>query len=393
MKEYQKLYEAGTLGVAGGRELGAAAASKNPIRVPEEEEEENDDQEDEDQDAATETKGADLSAGGDTNGREGAKEPIELADADFVFTLKPTRNDVMHHGGEETQKAVGTATCHFVLASVERKVAIPLVTLASLSEKEKGSRGHESRGAHGVSGTRGGVSASASRSTGALHFLETQAREVIVRWDGSNRFRRYVLPVARAAEEEQRELAAQAQAAGIAEDGGAEQETDAEAAPTGRAHRRVLISELILPAAITSSALDGSFSMLATGLEDGVGFFSIICTSLCECSSFPSSSTFPCPSQTVIIWDVLTGSQRALLERHPGHDATGSSVDALAFYQQRYIVSGARDGTVRVNDLLRAVNMNASLSKTKGDVDKRARRAEEVLQYKRLVQVGVSVVA
>ena len=90
---------------------------------------------------------------------------------------------------------------------------------------------------------------------------------------------------------------------------------------------------------------------------------------------------------------MLTGSQRALLERHPGHDATGSRVDALAFYQQRFIVSGAKDGTVRVNDLLRAVNMNASLTKTRGDVQKRVRRAEEVLQYKRLVQVGVSVVA
>ena len=150
MKEYQKLFDAGALGTAGGRDLGAAAASKNPARVPEEEEVEEED----DENSATEAKGADESSGGDGDGKLGEQaveaQAAELTDADFVFTLKPTRNDVMHRG-EEAKKGAGQATCHFILASVERKVAVPLVTLASLSEKERGGRVQESR-AHGTGG-------------------------------------------------------------------------------------------------------------------------------------------------------------------------------------------------------------------------------------------------
>ena len=88
---------------------------------------------------------------------------------------------------------------------------------------------------------------------------------------------------------------------------------------------RVLIREEIFPSPITCSTIDQSSSLLAVGLADG----------------------------SIYVIDILTGQERATFIRHAGKDGSGSSINALNFYAQRYVISGALDGSLMINDLLR----------------------------------------
>ena len=55
---------------------------------------------------------------------------------------------------------------------------------------------------------------------------------------------------------------------------------------------------------------------------------------------------------SVIVWDIHTGRQRAQFRRHTGLHGNRAAVCSIAIWGQRYVVSGAMDGSVQVNDML-----------------------------------------
>ena len=75
--------------------------------------------------------------------------------------------------------------------------------------------------------------------------------------------------------------------------------------------------------AITASAVDVSSSLMILGHADG----------------------------TVTVWHIQSGVLRASPRRHVGQEGEGSPVVAVAFQGQRYVVSMAADGSMRVSQL------------------------------------------
>ena len=89
-------------------------------------------------------------------------------------------------------------------------------------------------------------------------------------------------------------------------------------------NHKVLHSEWLFASAITATCIDVSCSIMVVGLADG----------------------------SVIVWDVHTGRRRTQFRRHTGLVGNRAAVSALAVWGQRYVVSGAMDGSVQVNDML-----------------------------------------
>ena len=85
----------------------------------------------------------------------------------------------------------------------------------------------------------------------------------------------------------------------------------------------VLHSEWFMPSAITASEMDHACSILVVGLADG----------------------------SVMVWDINTGTTRALFRRHTGLLGNRAAVSSVCIYGQRYVVSGAMDGSLQINDL------------------------------------------
>jgi len=85
----------------------------------------------------------------------------------------------------------------------------------------------------------------------------------------------------------------------------------------------VLHSEWFMASAITASEMDNACSILAVGLADG----------------------------SVVVWDINTGTTRALFRRHTGLVGNRAAVSSVCIYGQRYVVSGAMDGSLQINDL------------------------------------------
>eukprot|EP00948_MAST-09A_sp_MAST-9A-sp1_P002595 g2595.t1 len=172
-----------------------------------------------------------------------------------------------------------------------------------------------------------------SCSTKNIH----RATKLLVRWKGSNRIRWYALPN-------------EGNDGGGKEDAKDETVADADENKTESSSppARILIREEMYPAPITSSLLDQSSSLLLIGLADG----------------------------SVMVIDVFTGQQRASFVRHAGKNGSGSEIVDLGIYEQRYVVSGARDGSLHIHDLLRS-----PAEDLRGLLDKYS-------QYCRFVRIG-----
>ena len=55
---------------------------------------------------------------------------------------------------------------------------------------------------------------------------------------------------------------------------------------------------------------------------------------------------------SVIVWDIHTGRRRAQFRRHTGLHGNRAAVCSIAIWGQRYVVSGAMDGSIQINDML-----------------------------------------
>ena len=126
---------------------------------------------------------------------------------------------------------------------------------------------------------------------------------LLVWWPGSNRLKRYFLD---------NKVTSNAQGEGIEE-----------AKQHGK-HHKVLHTEWFFASAITSTCVDVSCSIVAVGLSDG----------------------------SVIVWDIHTGRRRAQFRRHTGLHGNRAAVCSIAIWGQRYVVSGAMDGSIQINDML-----------------------------------------
>ena len=82
-------------------------------------------------------------------------------------------------------------------------------------------------------------------------------------------------------------------------------------------------SEWIAPAAITSSCLDPSDETVVVGLSDG----------------------------SVYVLDIRLGCPRCIPRRHISPKGRGVSVSAVSVFQQKFVISGAVDGSIMVTDV------------------------------------------
>eukprot|EP00945_MAST-04E_sp_MAST-4E-sp1_P004783 g4783.t1 len=169
---------------------------------------------------------------------------------------------------------------------------------------------NEEAGPLSDTGTSVGANEGSDNSpTAIVHFIQTPSSTegdchttgFFVWWPGCNHLRRYFLVDSEEEKEETKE----------GEEGTNEL-------------TRLLHSEWMLTNAITASAVDVSCSILALGIADG----------------------------SVMVWDISTGTSRAVFRRHTGLKGNRASVSSLCLYGQRYVVSGAMDGSLQINDLL-----------------------------------------
>ena len=93
--------------------------------------------------------------------------------------------------------------------------------------------------------------------------------------------------------------------------------------------------EWMVPAAVTAASLSASSALLVTGLEDG----------------------------GLVVWATATGVVSCVLESH------GGAVTAVATHGDRWVVSGAADGSVHIYDLTRAACTTALAAAAPADGD------------------------